>query len=112
LSETTSVDDSICFIAGLGLNINMPRDLLDQIDQPATSLLAEGAFSLEVSKVLSLIQKHFVTQLNQLGKQGFHPFLDRYRQLIVHNPGQKIFFHDNCIMWEGEFHSVNEDGSL
>lgn len=42
LAELSGPSDQMCAIAGIGLNINMPLEQLNEIDQPATSLLQEG----------------------------------------------------------------------
>src|ERR1043165_1078103 len=39
LCETQVHGTSLFIIAGIGININMPKEFLNQIDQPATSLL-------------------------------------------------------------------------
>src|SRR4029077_7189564 len=35
-------------VCGIGLNVNMPLHILNQIDRPATSLLFEGGHAFEV----------------------------------------------------------------
>lgn len=112
LSETTMVDDTLCFIAGIGLNVNMPREHLQQIDQPATSLMVEKGAALEIKEVLEKLKSHFISHLLLFNEQGFSPFLEGYRNKIVHHEGQRIKFHDNCIIWEGMYHAIADDGSL
>lgn len=112
LSETKVVDDEICFIAGIGVNVNMPLELLEQIDQPATSLLHENGVEVDVSTVSSLVQKHFVSHLMQFKREGFDPFLEKYRQRIGHKFGQRIQFREHNIQLEGIFHSIANDGAL
>lgn len=112
LCETTCISEKLCVIVGIGLNVNMPRELLEQIDQPATSLLVEGGSVRDVEFVLMGLQKHFVQNLVRLLTEGFAPFIDFYRQLVANPPDKILRFHDNQTLWEGTFHSINDDGSL
>lgn len=112
LCETTPLSDTLCVIAGIGLNVNMPLDLLQKIDRPATSLLVEKGTAFDVETVLNLLQKSFVKDILQFIDGGFHPFLDTYRNKMTLDPAQKVRFNDNRTIWEGCFHSINNDGSL
>jgi BirA family biotin operon repressor/biotin-[acetyl-CoA-carboxylase] ligase len=110
LCETTSVSEQLCVIVGIGLNVNMSLELLQKIDRPATSLLVEGGAIHDLQKVIALLQYYFMPNLKCLLSDGFQPFLNTYRTLV--STDQKIRFHDNLNIWEGFFHSIDEDGSL
>lgn len=112
LCETTSLDDTLCFIAGIGLNVNMKPELLAEIDRPATSLLSESGAEFDISKIIELLQDNFVSHLQLFFKEGLQPFLDKYRKRLLHSVGQKIQFYDNMIIWEGVYVGIREDGSL
>jgi BirA family biotin operon repressor/biotin-[acetyl-CoA-carboxylase] ligase len=64
LCETTSLD-LLCVIVGIGLNVNMPVEALEKIDQPATSLLAESGFTYDIESLLKSLQKYFVSYLKK-----------------------------------------------
>lgn len=110
LCETIPAVEGLCVIVGIGLNVNMPLDLLGKIDRPATSLLVEGEGVYDLQRVTALLQHYFTTNLNCLLTEGFKSFLDLYRYLV--STDQKIRFHDNLRVWEGFFHSIDSDGSL
>lgn len=112
LCETTMADRRLCVVIGIGLNVNMPRELLDQIDQPATSLAVEGGELRDVESVLIGLQKHFVKNLEKILSESFEPFLEVYRKFVATPPDKVLRFHDNQTLWEGFFHSINADGSL
>jgi BirA family biotin operon repressor/biotin-[acetyl-CoA-carboxylase] ligase len=124
LCETTTVagvegiDGRLCVVVGIGLNVNMPKELLDEIDQPATSLLVEsgdgeeGNKEHDVEAVIEGLQEHFVKNLERVLLDGFEPFLEVYRKVVATSPTKILRFHDNQTLWEGIFHSVNADGSL
>jgi BirA family biotin operon repressor/biotin-[acetyl-CoA-carboxylase] ligase len=112
LSETTQIDDCICFIAGLGLNVNMPYELLENVGQPATSLLIEGGNFIETPKLFKLVEIKFINSLNKLNDEGFASFFEKYIQFLLHSIGQNMQFNDHSNIWTGKFHSLNKDGSL
>lgn len=63
LCETTSLD-MLCVLVGIGVNVNMPSELLEKIDQPATSLLAETGILHDIESLIKSLQKHFVASLS------------------------------------------------
>lgn len=64
LCETTPLD-MLCVLVGIGLNVNMPADALQKIDQPATSLLAESGFNYDIEKLLASLQKYLLSYLHK-----------------------------------------------
>lgn len=112
LCESTPYSDLLCIVAGIGLNVNMPIEMLEKIDRPATSLLVESGQSYVVEDVLAQLSDQFSKDLDLFLEEGFHHFLAEYKQRIMTFPGQAIRFHDNRTVWEGQIHSINNDGSL
>ena len=112
LCETTTIDDGLYVILGIGINVNMPLDLLEKIDRPATSLMVEGGTNLKVDRVLELLQIRFMKDLEVFLQKGFPPFIDDYKLRIAMKPHENVRFHDFAHQWEGKFHSINDDGSL
>lgn len=112
LAETTPLEDSLCVIIGIGININMSIEWLNQIDIPATSLLAESGKPFEVEDVFSSLKDNFAEKILLFIDKGFPPFLKNYKNRIETSLNQKISFHDNQKIWEGVFHSIKDDGSL
>jgi BirA family biotin operon repressor/biotin-[acetyl-CoA-carboxylase] ligase len=111
LAETTPLSDQLCFIVGIGININMPLDLAQQIDRPATSLLIESNRAYDVEDVLERLQNHFTVALQLFLDEGFNPFLEEYRRRISLDTKHLVRFDDNRTIWEGTFDSINQDGS-
>jgi BirA family transcriptional regulator, biotin operon repressor / biotin---[acetyl-CoA-carboxylase] ligase len=112
LCETTMVTNGLWVIVGIGINVNMPLDLLSKIDRPATSLFVEKGVPVEEELVTLKLIKHFNINLEKFLQKGFDPFLPTYRQKLGNLKGKKIRFHDNQVIWEGVFHSIKDDGSL
>ncbi len=112
LCETTPLSDTLCVILGIGLNVNMPAELLQQIDRPATSLWLEDHQQRAIQDVLDPLVTHFIHHLALFLEEGFQPFLETYKQRIIHQPGDRIRFHDNRIIWEGRFEAIASNGTL
>lgn len=112
LTETTPVSNMLCIVLGIGLNVNMPPTLLEQIDRPATSLFAESGDLFNPLDVLKALQTRFVMDLEHMIKEGFSPFLQDYRHYAHQNKTTTIRFNDNKTVWEGVIHAINNDGSL
>lgn len=66
LCETTPFPDEslLGIVLGVGLNINMPSQLLQTIEQPATSLLQEIGQETEVLIVLNAIKAAFKSSMS------------------------------------------------
>lgn len=112
LAETTPLSDQLCMVVGIGLNLNMPLELLQMIDRPATSLMVEASKAFDIEESLQLLSQQFAADLDCFLTDGFYPFLELYRGYLSHDIGKTIQFHDNRMLWEGALHSVNNDGSL
>lgn len=111
LSETTPLSDQVCMILGIGLNVNMPQELLDAIGQPAASMQSISGKSWEVEEVLEKLTRQFVKDLSNFLAEGFLPFYKRYVDLMKLD-GEKIRFNDNRAVWEGTIDSIGTDGTL
>lgn len=112
LAETTPLSDQLCMVVGIGLNINMPLELLKKIDRPATSLMVEASHTFDIEQILQKLSHQFANDLEQFLAEGFFPFLEPYRNSLAHDIGKTIQFHDNRVVWEGSLHSINNNGSL
>ncbi|MCE5316184.1 MAG: biotin--[acetyl-CoA-carboxylase] ligase [Parachlamydia sp.] len=112
LCETIPISDQLCVVLGIGLNVNMPTELLSTIDRPATSLFAEDGATRDVEEVLARLQDRFNGRLMVFLDEGFLPFLEYYKKWLIHANGDLIRFHDNRTIWEGRFAGINLDGTL
>ena len=112
LGESLIIEDKICMIVGLGLNVNMPLEQLTQINIPATSLMTELGRTFPIDSVLEFIKDHFNRNLTTFISEGFKSFLPQLKKLLDHSINQKVRFHDHEEILEGIVHSLNDDGSL
>jgi BirA family transcriptional regulator, biotin operon repressor / biotin---[acetyl-CoA-carboxylase] ligase len=112
LCETTPLSDELCVILGIGLNVNMPLELLKEIDQPATSFFAEDDVLRNIEDVTELLKNHFLQNLERFLEEGFHPFLNDYKKYMMHAKGDLVQVDDYRTIWTGAFEEINENGFL
>ena len=67
LCETIVEPQFIQAILGIGLNLNMEKEMLDQIDQPATSLKIETHRNFDVKEFCQKLKKRLELDLAIFG---------------------------------------------
>lgn len=112
LCETTTVNDKLCIICGIGINVNMPYETLNEIDIPAISLMLEKGAPLDIQFVLSKLTSQFAKDLDLFLSNGFGCFISKYKELTSHMLNTQIRFHDHQKIWEGILESINDDASI
>jgi BirA family transcriptional regulator, biotin operon repressor / biotin---[acetyl-CoA-carboxylase] ligase len=83
LCELFDLGDRTGVALGIGLNINMPKELTDRISQPSTSLSQVGLKSLSIEDILLKILNHFSEDLDTLELEGFVAFYSYYNQRLA-----------------------------
>ena len=63
LTEAVTFEDRVGIVLGIGLNVNMSKELLKSIDQPATSLAQLGGQTWVVEQILEALLKQFLKDL-------------------------------------------------
>jgi BirA family biotin operon repressor/biotin-[acetyl-CoA-carboxylase] ligase len=111
LCETLIFEDRIGVILGVGINVNMSQELLETIDQPATSLAQLSGQTWTLEQILEPVLKQFLMDLDTLLTQGFEPFRPSYEKLLAYK-GETIACNDGLKMIKGICHSINSDGRL
>lgn len=112
LCETICEETRKGVVCGIGLNVNMPSELLDLIDRPATSLFAERGEKFDLILIQNSLQNLFVSILNEFEVFGYAPFFPRLTSYSTFKKGDNVRFHDNHIILEGKFEAWCSDGSL
>lgn len=110
LCETVQVTDGIGVIIGIGLNINMTPESLQQVDIPATSLLAHSGTMWDRELLLKQLTDCFKKDLKTLLQEGFGPFLGAYRQHLQIN--QSVSIQDGPRRIQGFFQAIDDQGGL
>ncbi|MCB1080878.1 MAG: biotin--[acetyl-CoA-carboxylase] ligase [Chlamydiia bacterium] len=111
LCEVIDLHDKHGVIIGAGINVNMSKEDLDIIDQPATSILKETGEVLPLDPLLKLLDQFFIDDLTLYQAEGFKPFYKSYDSLLTHK-GQPITLRQNGDALTGTLHSLNPDGRL
>lgn len=111
LCETISFDESIGVVLGFGINVNMPNDLLNLIDQPATSLLEQSGKEWNINTLLESIAYEFSQYLELLEKHGFIYFHQMYDTLLAYK-GELMEWTDGIRKITGVCQSIASDGKL
>jgi BirA family transcriptional regulator, biotin operon repressor / biotin---[acetyl-CoA-carboxylase] ligase len=111
LSETVFFEDRISVILGIGINVNMSQQLLETIDQPATSLAQLSGQTWTLEQILEPVLMQFLKDLDILLTKGFEPFRSGYEKLLAYK-GETIACNDGLKMIKGTCHSINSDGRL
>ncbi len=113
LCETVSFEDRIGIVLGIGINVNMSSELLETIDQPATSLAQLSGQTWNLEQIIEPVLKQFISDLQTLQEKGFSPFQAKYEELLAFK-GASISCSgsDGLKTVKGICHSINSNGTL
>ena len=111
LCEATSSAEETGIALGLGLNVNMPIELIKKIDQPATSLLEISQKTWDIEEVLQKIVTTFLEDLDTLSIKGFATFSSYYNNHLAYKE-QPIQIKDGTTSRKGICKGVSPEGSL
>ncbi|MGZ3633193.1 MAG: biotin--[acetyl-CoA-carboxylase] ligase [Parachlamydiaceae bacterium] len=114
LGETasSSMPEMQSVVLGIGININMPLEMLIPIGPQATSLYLETGKHENIEFILNSLTKQFLFDLSLFFKHGFNHFLNLYRKKIVHKKGNAVTFHANNTLLTGFFDEITDKGTL
>ncbi len=113
-SNSINLKGFYIFEVGIGVNINMPQELLDAVGQPATSLLAYTGKVFDRNLFLNLLTHNLYRNVFLLLEEGFTPFLEEINknlafvgeQIVVEGSGS-----DNERL-SGVLVGLNESGNM
>ena len=110
LAETYTKNNKIeGIVLGLGLNVNMPKETLQKIDQRATSVFNETGKKFEPETILRSLADMFFEEYEQFELQGFNYIKEDYikrcgflgKSIIVKEAGQQKSYFAKSIDDEG-----------
>lgn len=111
LCEIQTKNDLANIFLGIGINVNNPKEFIDQIDKKATSLKLETNKTWDKKALLEKLKDKFLTNLSIFKKKGFTPFHEEYENLLLY-VGEKITFFDGVKEYRGILHSISCEGKL
>ena len=112
LTETSIDEEHIFHAIGIGINLNMSKEELNEIDRPATSISEEIGEAVSTEEFLEELKVTFSRFLSTFLEEGFTPYLPAFKAKLNHEENQPLSFHDKDHQWNGKFHSINDDGTL
>ena len=106
---STSEKNIYHVIVGIGININLSKEKLEKIDQPATSMVVEGGVDLSVDE----ITRHVISKAIELGLKDALTVKDELQEHFS-LLGEVVVVHDDATGEDicGILLGVGEDGSL
>ncbi len=111
LCENIIGQEHIDVILGFGLNINMKKEEIKEIDQPASSLCLETNRKWDKDLLLKAIVKQFSEDLAVYLKKGFGYFQPSINNCLSY-VGEPIICRCENNEYEGILHSITCEGAL
>jgi BirA family biotin operon repressor/biotin-[acetyl-CoA-carboxylase] ligase len=71
LCEPTVTAQGGVGLVGIGLNVNMPKEICDSLDQPVTSMAVEAGHSFDKEKVFSILENNVNHYINLYVQKNF-----------------------------------------
>lgn len=98
-------------IMGVGININLGREIITQIDQPATDLSLEGYENVDRNKLVAEIISNTADMLSVYPRVGFEPFSQYWNK---HGAfiGEQVRLFDQDREYRGTLKGVDSLGEL
>ncbi|MFZ3087726.1 MAG: bifunctional biotin--[acetyl-CoA-carboxylase] ligase/biotin operon repressor BirA [Methylotenera sp.] len=99
-------------VIGMGINLNLPASLKQQIDQPVTDLASAFAPAIDPNHLLGVLLKHLSDVLVKFEQSGFSGLRDEWTQHhAYHNQAVRMLMPDGREV-HGVVQGIAEDGSL
>lgn len=111
LCETVERDKKYYAILGIGLNVNSTREMLSQIDIPATSLFNESNITIPRDELLIKLLDKIMLFFNELAQNGFASFRKKIKQRLAYLNEEKAVV-DGEKRYTGQILDINPDGTL
>lgn len=108
LVEAVPIDEQICVVAGLGINILSQKDDFNELQRPATSLLLETGRQWPVEIVLGYLTDSFRQYLHMALEYGYQSLAREYESLLCHQVGDRIAIGN----MDGSFLGLSANGGL
>jgi len=99
-------------VIGLGINLNLPANLKQQIDQPVTDLASAADDTIDPNHLLGTLLKHLTEVLTAFEQGGFAALREEWTQHhAYHEQDVRMLMPDGREI-HGMVHGITEDGSL
>ena len=99
-------------VIGVGVNLNLPNNVLQSIDQPAIDLANVSAKAINQSELLGTILKHLADVLSSFETHGFIGLRDEWLRYHAYENKPVRMLLPNGTAINGTVKSVADDGIL
>ena len=99
-------------VIGVGINLNLPASIKQQIDQPVTDLASVAPETINPNELLGILLKHLTEVLSTFEQQGFASVRDEWTQHHAYHQQPVKMLHPDGRETYGTVINVAEDGNL
>lgn len=99
-------------VIGVGINLNLPKEVLNSIDQPAVDVVSIRGQTISPSELLGLALKHISDCLRQFEQEGFVGLRDEWLRYHAYQHQAVRMLMPNGTETQGTVKGVAEDGIL
>jgi BirA family biotin operon repressor/biotin-[acetyl-CoA-carboxylase] ligase len=100
-------------VIGVGINLNLPKDVLNSIDQPAIDMAtASNGGVVNPNEVLGAVLKHIANCLQQFEQEGFAGLREEWLRYHAYHLQAVRMLMPNGVETHGVVQGVAEDGIL
>lgn len=99
-------------VIGIGMNINLPQKILNQIDQPAGDLSQLSGRTLSRNELMASLLRHLAIVLREFSLNGFSALREEWEKYHYYqNRGVQLMLPDGKSI-QGIVQGVNAEGAL
>ena len=99
-------------VIGIGFNLNLPKNVLESIDQPAIDLVSASLKPVNQSELLGMLLKHLADVLSGFEQHGFIGLRDEWLSYHAYQNKSVRMLLPNGTDVQGVVKSVADDGIL
>lgn len=98
-------------VIGIGINVRLPDEVIDRIDQPITDLARIGIDADRNALVADMLAE-LATVLEQFAREGFAPLRDEWQRAHAYQDKMAVLRMPDNTQIQGRVRGINEDGAL
>ncbi|OIR17773.1 bifunctional ligase/repressor BirA [mine drainage metagenome] len=99
-------------VIGVGINLNLPSSIKQQIDQPTTDLASVTTQAIDPNELLGTLLKHLTNVLRDFEKHGFNDLRNEWTQHHTYHQQQVRMLMPDGREVLGVVQGIAEDGVL
>ncbi|MBT3354202.1 MAG: biotin--[acetyl-CoA-carboxylase] ligase [Candidatus Scalindua sp.] len=112
LCEITEIDERVCGVLGIGINVNNTEKFLASLDIPATSLRCELRHKVVRKDLLKKLLEIIINCFNVLCQSGFTLNRQEIKKRLAFINEQIVFTDVKQDSYSGKIIDLNDDGTL